>query len=202
MECTTLRRLVALAALLASGCSPQPQHAANDRLFGDSTYYLAGPREVELAPGERRECVEGDPLVDLDRRQLTSLDIGGLPGDLKVFVSTDCDTLGYSDCSGRDLDGRVYGFFDGYLSQIIMLEKDMCTSPVLPADMVFGEDIEAARVKAERFFKVELPGGVIDGVSIYSSDYIVISPEGAEYSIEIASDERGRLVEVKKRTMF
>ncbi|WP_434213419.1 hypothetical protein [[Pseudomonas] boreopolis] len=129
--------------------------------------------------------------------------IGDVPRDMTAFSSTDCDKPEkLSDCSARDAQGREYAFFDGALSRIVVKKGDAKLGVVLPAGMVFGEDIEASKEKASGFYRISFDRGEINGGTVYSSGFDIRSPSGIEYSIELIADESGKLKEVIQRTDF
>lgn len=128
--------------------------------------------------------------------------IGGVPTTLDIFDTTDCDELGYADCSGVDYAGRRYAFFGGALSRVSATAADT-NGQRLPFDLRFGEPIEAAAAKAGDGYAIALDRGVSPGEAIvYSSDFIVESMPGVVHSVELVADSAGRLAEVIERTDF
>lgn len=128
--------------------------------------------------------------------------IGGIPGDLSLFASSDCDKHGFADCSAEDNGGRKYGFFNGGLSRLSLSRSEAAPGAELPAGMHFGEDIEAARQKASEYYCVEFDRGEIDGRVVYSSDFKIRSERGTLYSLELVGDGENKLEEVVERTDF
>ena len=130
--------------------------------------------------------------------------IGAAPRDTSIFVSSDCSREPtFADCSAQDADGLQYVFFDGALSRVSAAVPEVSRMLQLPAGMKFGESITDAAEKLRSAMDIELDRSVVQGGQIiYSSDFMLRSSAGILYSIEIASDENGRLIEVVERTDF
>lgn len=128
--------------------------------------------------------------------------IGDIPKDMSAFASSDCEKTGLADCTAQDSQGRQYVFFDGALSRISLNKHDAKPRAVLPAGMLFGEDIEASKEKASALFRVRFDHGEVDGRTVYSSDFSIRSPTGIKYALELLADDQNKLEEVVQRTDF
>lgn len=130
------------------------------------------------------------------------ISIGDVPKSMTDFVGSDCAAGRLDDCTAVDAQGREYVFFDGALSRISINKDSAQRGARLPADMLFGENIEKSNDKVSRFYGVSLDRGEVDGGVIYSSGFIIRSSSGVMYSIELISDRNGKLKEVIERTDF
>lgn len=130
--------------------------------------------------------------------------IGGVPQDMDAFVASDCSREPrFSDCSAQDAEGRRYAFFGGALSKVSITKDEAAQTLRLPAGMQFGEEVETSAKKVSSAMGVKLDrGSTLSGQTVYSSDFIIQSPAGVLYSIELIADEEGLLTEVVERTDF
>lgn len=133
---------------------------------------------------------------------LGSLSIGDVPKDLSGFSNSDCDARGLSDCTANDAQGRRYVFFDGALSRISIKRGGAAQNLTLPAGVVFGESIDLSKEKAAAYYRVSFDRGVLGKIIIYSSGFEIESSSGVLYSLELISDDSGKLEEVVQRTDF
>lgn len=136
------------------------------------------------------------------RRHGALVSIGGLPTDLSIFSRSDCGEYGFSDCSAQDDEGWNYAFFDGGLARVSLKRADASPRALLPAGMRFGESIDLAGRKAEKYYGFEFDRGEIEGRIVYSSDFVIRSTDGTLYSLELLGDKKGTLDEVIERTDF
>jgi len=128
--------------------------------------------------------------------------IGGVPKDLSVFVSTDCNKYEpkFHDCSAHDAQGRKYAFFDGGLARVSVDKNSASEDLRLPAGIQFGEDIKSAATKVEATLGIKLSSGKsVNRSIVYASDFVVRSNTGSTYSFELIADEETRLIEVIER---
>lgn len=128
--------------------------------------------------------------------------IGDSPKDMSVFVSSDCAKYGFADCTAQDAQGRRYVFFDGALSRISISRHGAKSGAPLPAGMLFGENIETSKDKASSFYRIRFDRGEVDGRIVFSSDFVIRSPTGIKYALELLADEQGKLEKVVQRTDF
>lgn len=129
--------------------------------------------------------------------------IGSSPKDLGVLLTTDCvgSVIDLSDCSGVGVDGIRYAFFDGALSRVSANRAEVKGAVKLPGGMIFGESVVTAATKLKDL-GVSLDRNEVNGRIVYSSNFVLKSSAGIDYSIELHSDEHGVLVEVVERTDF
>ena len=133
------------------------------------------------------------------------LPVGGVPNDMSIFVSSDCGKVQpkFADCSAQDAYGRSYDFFNGALSRVSANKDEVTKELQLPAGILFGEDVESAAKKVAERINIKLQRGTSSsGQVVYSSDYVVRSSAGIDYSIELTADAKGHLAEVVERTDF
>ena len=135
--------------------------------------------------------------------QIGEFAIGSSPKDLGALLTTDCvgSVIDLSDCSGIGADGVRYTFFDGALSRVSANRGEVEGVVELPGDMVFGENVVTAAAKLKEL-GVTLDRDEVNGRIAYSSDFVLKSSVGIDYSIELHSDDHGALVEVVERTDF
>jgi len=135
--------------------------------------------------------------------QLGEFAIGSSPMDLKSLLTTDCigSVIDLSDCSGVGENKVRYTFFDGALSRVSANRREVEGNVKLPGHMAFGESIATAAAK-RRELGVALDRSEVNGRIVYSSNFVLESSAGINYSIELQSDEHEVLVEVVERTDF
>ncbi|WP_147319068.1 hypothetical protein [Cognatiluteimonas weifangensis] len=133
------------------------------------------------------------------------LPIGAKPTDLNIFVTSDCEQSvhGFDDCSAKDAEGREYAFFNGVLSKVSAKKAEATDHLALPANLMFGENINLSAQKVSRAFGVNLDRAPSpEGLTAYSSDFVLRSSAGVMYSIELSADKQENLVEIVGRTDF
>lgn len=134
--------------------------------------------------------------------QRAILSIGELTTDTSLFVNSTCDDDGLGDCGAQDAQGRDYTIFEGEITRITLKRQDAKGGALLPAGMVFGEDIERSRRKASSHYRVALECGEVEGRRVCSSGFSIQSPTGTMYSLALVADEKGALEEVVERVNF
>lgn len=147
-------------------------------------------------------CLHDQPDNIPTGTDLGLIPIGGVPIDMSIFTSTDCNKYEpkFYDCSADDAQGRKYAFFHGGVARVSVNKNSASDGLRLPAGIQFGENIKSAATKVGATLGVKLSFGKSqDGMIVYASDFIVRSITGSTYSFELIADEEGRLVEVIER---
>jgi len=160
-------------------------------------FTFAALASVAMAGGGAR-CASGPSL------QLGAIPIGASPTDFSGFRSNDCEGQEppLSDCSAEGTDGLRYGFFDGGLTRVVA-ETGVADPHVrLPGGIKFGQDIDAAAAELERSGLRFDRGRDGEGRVVHSTDFVVTSAAGVNYSLELVADVEGRLAKVIERTDF
>lgn len=133
------------------------------------------------------------------------LPVGQSPSNLKMFKSTDCSLRkdGFGDCSGVDRDGVKYVFFDGRLSKVSIKRSDANSRFRLPFGLNFGCQIDESAAHFTRLTGFGLVKTVAPSRNVVAaSDFVIPSSSGALTSIELISDNSGKLVEIVQRVDF
>lgn len=70
-------------------------------------------------------CLHGQPDNIPRGTDLGLIPIGGMPTDMSIFTSTDCNKYEpkFYDCSADDSQGRKYAFFRGRLARVSVDKK-------------------------------------------------------------------------------
>lgn len=147
-------------------------------------------------------CLHGQTNNIPTGTDLGLIPIGGVPIDMSIFTSTDCNKYepNFYDCSADDAQGRKYAFFNGGLARVSVDKNSASEDLRLPAGIQFDENIKSAATKVEATLGIKLSSGKSsNGTIVYASNFVVRSSTGSAYSLELIADKNERLVEVIER---
>ena len=121
------------------------------------------------------------------------------------FTHSNCDDVkeGPGDCTASDAGGWIYSFYEGKLIRLSLDASVTNLNAVLPAGVVFGEDVALSAKKIGRAYGVVMKRGTTEqSQAVYASEFVVRSVTGWTYSIELIADNKGGLQKIVARANF